>query len=179
MLQHINYADAHQLTLNLNTLALKATSLCDSCRTRITFGIQATMHGGISEMLGESRRFSESREPSKLHPSSCSLPILTVTRAELIEPDQLHANLRPSIAHFISLQQTRPFQRSPIIHQGTAPARFILFHYRIVHAVFQKYLKKSLENVKNVTKNVKKRFLHQWFTSWMPFMKSTKSTVEK
>ena len=80
----------------------------DSRRRRhpesVTFGIHATMQGGISEMLGESRMFSDSRDPSKLHPSSCSLPILTLMRAALTEPDQQHANLRPSIEHFISLQ---------------------------------------------------------------------------
>lgn len=62
------------------------------------------MQAGISEMLGESRKLSESRAPSKLHPSSWSLPTLTMMRAPLIEPDQLHANLRLSIEHFISLQ---------------------------------------------------------------------------
>ena len=70
----------------------------------VTFEIHATVHGGISEMLGESRMFSDNRDPSKLHPSSCSFPILTVTRAPLIEPDQQQTNLRLSIEHFISLQ---------------------------------------------------------------------------
>jgi len=81
-------------------------------------------------MLGESRKFSDSRDPSKLHPSSCSLPILTVMRAPLIVPDQLHANLRLSIEHRISLQHdsrdSKLESQSTNVLQQTASTNFFL-----------------------------------------------------
>lgn len=70
----------------------------------LTLGIQATWHAGISETLGESRRFSDSREPSKLQPSSCKPPTLILNLA-LRTPlsDQLQMNFRLSMEHCSSL----------------------------------------------------------------------------
>ncbi len=40
-----------------------------------TFKTHATVQGGIEDTVGESRWFSDSLDPSNVHPSSCNPPI--------------------------------------------------------------------------------------------------------
>lgn len=77
----------------------------ESLQEELTFGIQATWQGGTADTLGESRWFSESRDPSKLQPSSCRPPTFTWVLAPCTPPLQLTANFRLSMEHPTSLQK--------------------------------------------------------------------------